>query len=460
MHYMRPQEIYNLEPDSLPAHGVTALDHAQRAMRNTGCWTAGQQMGRRWPIGCVALEITQRCNLDCTLCYLSEHSESVKDIPLAEVFRRIELIRRHYGANTDVQITGGDPTLRRRDELIAIVRRVREVGLRPTLMTNGRKATRSLLQELASAGLFDVAFHVDTTQNLKGYRNEAELNRLRVAYLDRVRGLPISVMFNTTVHDGNFEDTPELVRFFAAHAGRIRTASFQVQAATGRGVHDKKRAITLDMVTAQICAGAEIEINFRSSLVGHSQCNRYGLCLAVNGRLHDALDDPAFIARLQAATARLVLDRVHPCRTVKDFVRWLGSHPRYLSAVLGWAANKAWQMKGDLLAARGRVNTISFLVHGFMDACALDRERIDACVFKTMTADGPISMCLHNAQRDTFILRPIEIHTPAGRRLWQPLSGALSDEPATMLRPDSHQYGRKRAKGRARQRLLGEILKS
>ena len=102
---------------------------AERAMRSDSCWSSSQQMGSRWPIGCVALEITQRCNLDCTLCYLSEHSEAVKDIPLKEVFRRIDLIHEHYGRNTDVQITGGDPTLRRRDELIAIVRRVHQRGM-------------------------------------------------------------------------------------------------------------------------------------------------------------------------------------------------------------------------------------------------------------------------------------------------------------------------------------------
>ena len=55
-----------------------------------------QAIGRRYAIGCVAVEITQRCNLDCTLCYLSESSEAVKDVPLDEVFRRIDLIRAHY----------------------------------------------------------------------------------------------------------------------------------------------------------------------------------------------------------------------------------------------------------------------------------------------------------------------------------------------------------------------------
>jgi len=425
-------------------------------MHKAGCMSGNQQMGSRWPIGCVALEITQRCNLDCTLCYLSEHSEAVKDIPLEEVFRRIELIRRHYGVNTDVQITGGEPTLRARRELIAIVRRVRGKGLRPTLMTNGLRATRALLEDLAGAGLVDVAFHVDTTQGLKGYRNEAEINALRLAYLDRVRGLPLSVMFNTTVHDDNFDEVPDLARFFKANAGRVRTASFHAQAATGRGVHEKKRAITLDMITAQIELGAGTRINFRSSLAGHPQCNRYGLCLVVNGRLYDALDKPGFIARMQTATAHLVFDRTDPRRVMKEFLNWFCFHPVYWNETIQWAAKKAWQMKRDLLAVRGRVDTLSFFVHGFMDACSLERERIEACVFKTMTRDGPISMCLHNAKRDSFILQPIQMHTSAGRRFWQPLSGALSPEPVTAQQPGPLQYGRKRAKGRMRKQLLAQ----
>ena len=82
-----------------------------------------QTAGRRWPIGCVSLEVTQRCNLDCSLCYLSEHSEAIRDFPLEEIFRRIDAIYDKYGANTDIQISGGDPTLRNHDELVLIAAR-------------------------------------------------------------------------------------------------------------------------------------------------------------------------------------------------------------------------------------------------------------------------------------------------------------------------------------------------
>jgi len=78
-----------------------ALGDMRSRMRRTGQWQPSQMAGRRWAIACVSLEITQRCNLDCTLCYLSESAEAVRDFPLEEIFRRIDMILQHYGPGTD-----------------------------------------------------------------------------------------------------------------------------------------------------------------------------------------------------------------------------------------------------------------------------------------------------------------------------------------------------------------------
>ena len=66
-----------------------------------------------------------------------------------------------------------------------------------------------------------------------------------------------------------------------------------------------------------------------------------------------------------------------------------------------------------------RSRKISFFIHNFMDACALDRERLDACVFMAATVDGPMSMCAYNAERDRFLLKPIK---RSDGSLWQPLA--------------------------------------
>ena len=212
-----------------------------------------QAIGRRYSIGCVAVEITQRCNLDCTLCYLSESSEKVKDIPLPLVLERLRRVREQYGDGVSVQITGGDPTLRKRDELVAIVREAARLGLEPSLMTNGIKLTRDLARELMDAGLSDVAIHVDLTQERKGYATEESLNAIRQEYIERVRGLGLHVIFNTTVFDGNLAEIPALLRFFSKNADVVGLVSFQIQAATGRGVlTERTSAITLPNVRRRI----------------------------------------------------------------------------------------------------------------------------------------------------------------------------------------------------------------
>jgi len=448
------------EIDAFPADpplrpGESAMDRARVAIASAGCASAGQQMGLRWPIGCVALEVTQRCNLDCSLCYLSENSEAVKDVPLKEVFRRIDLIFSHYGRHTDVQVTGGDPTLRDRDELLAVVARISSLVMRPTLMTNGIRASRSLLSALAAHGLVDVVFHVDTTQQRKGFTTERELNRIRTEYLGRTRRLGLSVMFNTTVHDGNFHEIPELVRFFRAHAGAIRTASFQLQAAAGRGVRRGRGAgISPESVWRQIEAGAGTSLNFEASRIGHPGCNRYALCLEANGALYDAFSDASFINELQTATAGIALPRTDRLVALRSLVAWLGLHPRFVYSIAKWLAAKAWVMKSDLVRSRGRVRTLSFAIHNFMDAQALEEDRIQACVFKVMTGDGPMSMCLHNAKRDSFILRPMPLNEGPTVVFWHPMTGERSQQDPGLARADPNGHPLRRMKGQTRQRAL------
>ena len=419
-----------------------ALGDLRRRMQRSGQWQSNQLAGRRWPVACVSLEITQRCNLDCTLCYLSESSEAVRDFPLDEVFRRIDLIVAHFGAGTDVQVSGGEPTLRARDELVAIVVRLREVGLRASLLTNGIKASRELLVALADAGLTEVVFHVDTTQQRAGYDSEADLNALRSEYIERARGLPIGVFFNTTVHAGNFDEVPMLAAWFVAHADLVRFASFQLQAETGRGVLGARAdQLDNDSLFVRLQRGAGTPLCSNVLAAGHQACNRSAVMLVIHGKVYDAFADAAFIRRFMRETAALRIDRGTRWRAARSLLAAVVARPRLVVATLGWVAAFAWFARRDLLAARGRVDKLTFFTHNFMDAAKLDAERVDACVFMAITQDGPMSMCAFNAQRDRYLLRPLRTATG----LWQPLV-----EP-----PDAGRtYPVKWLKGRARQAAL------
>ncbi len=427
----------------------------RKSLARYGLWLPSQTATRRWPIGCVSLEITQRCNLDCTLCYLSEHSEATADLPLEEVFRRIDMIFDWYGENTDVQVSGGDPTLRQRDELIAIVAYIAKRGMRSSLFTNGILATRDLLTELARAGLTDVAFHVDMTQERRGYASEMELNAIRREYIERAQGLGLSVIFNTSVFADNVEDVPMLARFFAEHSDIVHFASFQMQAATGRGVlRERVAELTQERVIRLIEQGVGTTLNFDALHGGNPKCNRYATALTVGSGestcAHDLLRDGEFIARVMRETAAVKIVRGHPVRAAWSMVKAILTRPTLAIAGVRSLARLLWRMKRDLPRAVRGVNKISFFIHNFMDASALEQERLDTCVFMAATQHGPMPMCEYNAMRDQIMLQPI---TLANGETWQPLraragtkSTLWSHEPATLARV----YPIKFLKGRAR----------
>jgi 7,8-dihydro-6-hydroxymethylpterin dimethyltransferase len=415
---------------SAPSSQPERLERIAARMRRTGQFSDGQAAGRRWSIGCVSLEITQRCNLDCTLCYLSDSAEAVKDIPLEEIFRRIDEIAAHYGPNTDVQISGGDPTLRDKTELSQIMRYVRARGLRASLFTNGILLTRPWLESLVADGLNDVAFHVDMTQERKGYASEVAMNAIRLKYINMARGLAVSVIFNTTVYADNMHEVPAIADFLIQHNDVVRFASFQLGADTGRGTVPGRDpvSITQASVGKAIQQGAGIALNFDALHGGHSKCNRYAMLLTVGARRFDALADGAFVARLMRETADMAIPRGQSLAGAWAVCSAMLQKRQLLWGCVQRGARMLWQAKAQLIAAsfsRGKlvapVRKISFFMHNFMDACDLDDERIDACVFMAATAEGPIAMCAYNAQREQILLKPIVL---ANGQTWQPLAVA------------------------------------
>ncbi|MCA9566192.1 MAG: radical SAM protein [Myxococcales bacterium] len=367
-----------------------------------------QILGRKRVIGCVSLEVTQRCNFDCAICYLSENSEGTPDLPLSHILERVDRIHADYGKGTNVQISGGDPTLRDEDELEAIVRHTTERGLVPSLFTNGDLASRRLLERLTRVGLADVAFHVDLTEKRKGYKSEESLCEVRQEYIERARGLPLNVIFNQTVYKKNFPEVPLLVDFYKRNADVVGMASFQLQADTGRGANRRRddQVISIETVGRKIEEGLGVPLSWDAVRVGSPKCHKiaYAAIVDPKGRAHavDILDDPKVVGDLLDTYDDIFFDRRHPRRAAAKAVveavrrRYVGKG----LAHFGRHVRANWR---PLVRGRGRVHKLSFFMQNFQDATALDHERIDNCSFHCMTADGGVSMCVHNAYRDHYI---------------------------------------------------------
>ncbi len=422
--------------DTITEKNTTQLDSAQIArMHSTqkrmgSAFTRNQVLGRLQTIGCVAVEITQKCNLDCTLCYLSEHSQQVADVPIEEIFRRLDDALKHYGPGTHVQITGGDPTLRKHSELIEIVRYANDLGLYTALFTNGISASRKLLTQLAEVGLRDVAFHVDSSQRRENGESERALNAIREEYLRRTEGLNLMVIFNTTVHKGNFHEIPDLVTFFREHANQIGLTSFQLQADTGRGEWRKRDLIiNRDTVQQQIEIGVNKSLPWEALQVGHRDCHSYLPCIVVNNNIYPLVPDADFFSDFVDDFQHISWDRQQKKLEIAwGFAKAAIGQPKWWWRLLKHGISLGRSTFPDLIKARGKVEKLTFFVQNFMDAKELNQERIDACSFMVMTADGPVSMCQHNAQRDDYILTPLEIKRSDGTLLsYKPLKDGVAN---------------------------------
>lgn len=421
----------------------------REALIRHGEYGPGQTAGRFHPGACAALEVTQRCNLDCTLCYLSEAAELAHDPPLELLFRRIDMLAASLGKGANVQITGGDPTLRKVEDLEAVTRRIRARGMNACLMTNGIRAKRSLLKRLAAAGLRDVAFHVDLTEERKGYATERALHPVREDYIERARGLGLRILFNTTVFDGNIDEIPDVARFFRDHARHVTLASFQMQAETGRGVLGQRGgAITQARVQALIEEGFGVGLDFGVAGVGHSACNRYAHALVAGDAATSMLADRRLfedgVAALEASDHR----RDAFLRLTPALARLCLTRPDLALRAARHGARLLWRVRRGVFGG-ARAARIAILIHNFMDARALDQARCESCVFKVATEDGPLSMCVHNAERDAHLFAPAR--TPDG--WWSAATGETTARPISAA-PHLAAAPVKRLKGRERAAAL------
>src|SRR5207244_13477278 len=72
----------------------------------------------RKPAGLVILEVTERCNLTCPMCY-AYSSPSERDYSLEEIEVRLDQLIDVEGKGISLQISGGERSVRKDLEIIA-----------------------------------------------------------------------------------------------------------------------------------------------------------------------------------------------------------------------------------------------------------------------------------------------------------------------------------------------------
>lgn len=110
---------------------------------------------------CMLLELTNRCNLRCPVCFASAGEKEPQDLSLEEIGRQYDFLMAH-GGPFNIQLSGGEPTVR--DDLPEILRLGREKGFSFfQLNTNGLRLAREpgYAKRLKDAGLNTVFLQFD-----------------------------------------------------------------------------------------------------------------------------------------------------------------------------------------------------------------------------------------------------------------------------------------------------------
>ena len=372
----------------------------------------------------IIIEVTQRCDLACPVCYAAAPSAAPDpDLDaVAELFR----IAAQAGPGSNIQLSGGEPT--RRDDLPDIVALGRDMGFGfIQINTNGLRLgrDRGFAKALKEAGLASVFLQFDGTEadiyrRLRG----RDLLQAKHAAVEICAGLGIGVVLVPTLVPGvNTHNLGAILRAALDWMPTVRGVHFQPVSYFGRyeTASDGLARITLPEVLAAI--EAQTDGLFGIDQFGPPGCEN-ALCsfhgqfmLAPDGKVVPLKSSPsegccsapikadAGAARAMSYVARQWAGRAPaPDASPPAGGCGCGSAGRDTGGTGGMAP-----MNLDDFIQRARTHTFSISAMAFQDAWSIALDRVRDCCIHVMAPDGRlVPFCLYN------------LTAADGRRLYRP----------------------------------------
>ncbi len=373
-----------------PQHPATAVAR--------GCpYDCGLCPDHRQQPCCVLLEVTQRCDLGCPVCFAGAGQDAPASDPSREVvagwFQRLL----EAGGPFNIQFSGGEPCLR--DDLPDLIALGRSLGFTFfQVNTNGLRLARdpAYLHRLKAAGLSVVYLQFDSVDEAAytALRGRPLLDVKR-AVLARCAELQLGVVLVPTLVPGvNTAQVGDLLRFAVQHSPTVRGLHFQPITYLGRYPHMPADAdrLTLPEVMALLEAqsgGLVRRRDFKPSGGENAHCTFHGNFVVMpDGRLHPLTQhNPSggCCAPVEAGAAR---------RQAQAYVSraWAAPQPANRS-VPGSLSLGEW----EVFLARARTHSLAISGMAFQDAWTLDLDRLRDCYIMTVAPDGRlVPFCAYN----------------------------------------------------------------
>ncbi len=261
--------------------------------------------------GCVTLvEVTDRCNLTCPVCYAESSPHHGSHRSLAHIERMLDACVANEGEPDVVQISGGEPTIH--PQFFEILDAAKARPIKHLMVnTNGiriaedREFTERLATYMPGFELylqFD-SFEEGALRDLRG----ADLRRIREQTMDRLNELNLSTTLVVTLKKGVNDHEIGTIIDEALKQRCVRGVTFQPIQAAGRleGVDPAKDRLTLSEVRQQILAQTALfEPEDVMPVPCHPDCVAMGYALKTPEKVLplSSMVDPTILLRGEEST--------------------------------------------------------------------------------------------------------------------------------------------------------------
>ncbi len=369
----------------------------------------------RKPAGLAIIEVTERCNLTCPMCY-AYSSPSERDYSLEEIETRLDQIIAVEGKGISLQISGGEPSVRKDlDQIAAMVKRKGFGQLE--MVSNGIRLAREpeFAQKLVDWGFTSVYLQFDSTRPEDIIKLRAEdLWDVRVKAIAALERVHLPSTLAVSLYDGlNTDQIQQVIHFAWQHPDTVCAIAFQAATPFGRfqvdntdGGKQKEQQALRKLRMPEILKLIEEQAGVSQDLFfpvgeGSPLCNTFSLLkhtkdgykpIAPNFTLKEFMDvigpRPNMTLRMltrgrAAILPQLVTNIGGSLKLMKTLWPHVGTDPSF------WTSRK----------------TLTLFVKPFMDESDIDMSRIERCCFHNASPRGVMSFCALNAK-----MRPAQPH--------------------------------------------------
>jgi uncharacterized radical SAM superfamily Fe-S cluster-containing enzyme len=362
----------------------------------------------------IILEVTDRCNLHCRVCYADSGTQGRPD-PAIDTIRTWFQSARQAAGNCNIQLSGGEPCVR--DDLADIVDMGKKAGFHfIQINTNGVRSARdkAYVKSLKDAGLSSAFLQFDGVSDeiylkLRGRRLLDE----KLAAIEVFGENDIGVVLVPTLVPGiNTDHVGDILNAAVKMSPTVRAVHFQPVSYFGRYFHHNgsRERLTLPELMRAIesqTSGVFKVSHFKPPGCENARCSFHGnyvimpdkkvmalqkaetCCEPLQSAEKGAFNAISYVARQWVSPLKpnAAPARQAPCCSVPP--KSAGPDDNGL-------------VRLEEFIQRARTHTFSVSAMAFQDAWNLDLERVQECCIHVMAPDGRlVPFCLYNLTADS-----------------------------------------------------------